>query len=154
MHILLITNYMFEKIALRFQKFAPLFLRGGLGSVFFLFGLQKLLNPGQTTAEIQLLLNFELVDAAATNFYLGLVELLLATALLIGLKVRIFGLIGALLTMIFLSSFLFKYGLSINPDLYRDVGLFGGALALFLLGGGPFALDNLLKHKENNGKIS
>lgn len=133
---------MLDKLALRFQKFAPLFLRGGLASVFFLFGFQKLSNPSQTTAEIQLLLNFGLADAAAMNFYLGLTEMAIALALIIGFKVRIFSLLAGALTLMFLLSFFVKYGASINPDLYRDIGLFGAALALFLLGAGPLSLDN------------
>ena len=140
---------MFDKLALRLQNFAPLFLRAGLSSVFFLFGLQKLLNPSQTTAEIQLLLNFELVDAAFANFYLGLSEIIIALALILGVRVRIFSIVASLLIFMFLSSFLIKYGISINPDLYRDVGLLGAALTLFILGAGPFSIDDMLKKKKS-----
>lgn len=142
---------MLDKLALRFQKFSPLFLRGGLSSVFFLFGFQKLSNPSQTTAEIQLLLNFGLADAAAMNFYLGLIEITVALALIIGFKVRIFSLLAGTLTLMFLLSFFVKYGTSINPDLYRDLGLFGAASALFLLGAGPLSLDNKFRGKSKTG---
>lgn len=126
----------------RFQKYAPLCLRFGLAAVFFLFGMQKLINPSQTSAEIQLLLNFELADATALNFYLGLTEIIIAAAFVIGLKIRLFALIASVLLVMFFLSFLVKYGLSINPDLYRDIGLLGGAVALFLLGAGPWSFDN------------
>jgi len=126
----------------RFQKYAPLCLRIGLAAVFLLFGVQKLINPSQTSAEIQLLLNFELADATALNFYLGLTEVIVAVAFVIGLKVRLFALIASVLLVMFFLSFLIKYGLSINPDLYRDIGLLGGAVALFLLGAGPWSFDN------------
>ena len=126
----------------RFQKYAPLCLRFGLAAVFFLFGMQKLINPSQTSAEIQLLLNFELADATALNFYLGLTEIIIAAAFVIGLKIRLFALIASVLLVMFFFSFLVKYGLSINPDLYRDIGLLGGAVALFLLGAGPWSFDN------------
>lgn len=126
----------------RFQKYAPLCLRFGLAAVFFLFGMQKLINPSQTSAEIQLLLNFELADATALNFYLGLTEIIIAAAFVIGLKIRLFALIASVLLVMFFLSFLVKYGLSINPDLYRDIGLLGGAIALFLLGAGPWSFDN------------
>lgn len=132
---------MIDSFALRFQKYAPLFLRLGLAFVFVLFGLQKLLNPSQTTAEIQLLLNFELADAAALNYYLGLIEMTIAAALVFGLRVRWFALAASLMTSMFLISFFVKYGTSINPDLYRDVGLTGAAIALFLIGAGPWSLD-------------
>lgn len=127
---------------MKYQKFAPVVLRFGLGIVFLLFGLQKLTNPGQTTAEIQLLLNFELADAAALSYYLGIAEMIIAIGLFIGFKVRFFTLLGSLLTILFFISFIAKYGLSINPDLYRDIGLFSAAIALFLLGAGPLSIDN------------
>lgn len=140
---------MFDSIALRFQKFAPVFLRLGLAVVFLLFGLQKLINPSQTTAEIQLLLSFELADAAALNFYMGLVEILVAGAFIIGLKVRFFALVSSLLISMLFISFFVKYGLSINPDLYRDIGLLGASGALFLLGAGPWSIESLLRKKEH-----
>lgn len=139
---------MLDSTALRFQKFAPLALRVGLAVVFVLFGLQKLTNSSQTTAEIQLLLNFELADAAALNYYLGLTEILVALALIIGLKVRLFSLVAVSLTTMFLFSFFVKYGTSINPDLYRDVGLAGSGIALFLLGAGPLSLDAWLASRK------
>jgi uncharacterized membrane protein YphA (DoxX/SURF4 family) len=140
---------MLTPLALRFQKYAPLFLRFGLAIVFLLFGLQKLINPGQSTAEIQLLLSFELADAAALSFYFGITEIILAIALSLGIKVRFFALLSALMVIMLFISFLAKYGLSINPDLYRDVGLLGGAIALFLLGGGPYSIDNLKRKIED-----
>lgn len=136
---------MFEAIALRFRKYAPLVLRLGLAVVFILFGLKKLISPSQATAEIQLLMNFELVDAAALNFYLGLLEIIIAAAFLIGFKVRVFTVFAGVLLTLFFISFFAKYGFSINPDLYRDIGLLGGAIALFLLGAGPWSIDERKK---------
>lgn len=130
-----------NSILSRYQRFAPLFLRVGLALVFFLFGLQKLMNPGQATAEIQLLLEFDVADAAALNFYLGLVEIITAVALLVGVRVRVFALVSTFLVVMFFISFLLKYGTSLNPNLYRDVGLAGASLALFLLGAGPLSID-------------
>ena len=140
---------MLDSIALRFQKFTPLFLRFGLATVFLLFGVQKLMNPSQTTAEIQLLLSFELADAAAISFYMGLFEILIALAFIIGLKVRFSALIASMLISMLFISFLVKYGFSINPDLYRDIGLLGASLALFFLGAGPWSIDSLLRKKEH-----
>ena len=120
---------------------ALLILRAGLAIVFLLFGYQKLSNPSQTSAEIQLLLNLGIGAVAAINFYLGLTEIIVALALLFGIKVRLFGIVGAFLTASFLASFLFKFGLSINPDLYRDVGLTAIGLALAILGAGKYSWD-------------
>ena len=121
--------------------------------MFVLFGIQKLSHPEQTTAEVQLLTNFELVDAAALNFYLGILELFVAASFLLGFKVRLFALISFLMVAMFFLSFLSKYGLSLNPDLYRDVGLSGASIALFLLGAGPLSLDNR-PTKQKNEQIS
>ena len=132
---------MLEQTALKYQKYAPVFLRFGLAIVFFLFGIQKLSNPSQTTAEVQLLTNFELADAAAINYYLGLVELCIAASFILGFKVRLFALVSSVMVVMFFLSFLAKYGISINPDLYRDLGLIGASVALFLLGAGPMSLD-------------
>lgn len=132
---------MLDTIALHYQKYAPLFLRFTLAVVFFLFGIQKLANPGQSTSEIQLLLNFELEDAAALSYYMGLTEILIATTFILGYKVRIFSLLASFLIASIFFSFLATYGLSINPDLYRDIGLLGAALTLFFLGAGPIGLD-------------
>ena len=145
---------MFESFTANYQKFAPVFLRFGLAIVFFLFGIQKLSNPSQTTAEVQLLTDFELADAAAINYYLGLVELGTALSFILGLKVKIFAGISFLMVAMFFLSFLSKYGLSLNPDLYRDIGLAGASIALFLLGAGPLSLDSSLHKKENNEQIS
>ena len=120
---------------------ALLILRAGLAIVFLLFGYQKLSNPSQTSAEIQLLLNLGIGAVAAINFYLGLTEIIVALALLIGIYARFFGIVAALLTAAFLTSFLLKFGLSINPDLYRDVGLTAIGLALALLGSGKYSWD-------------
>lgn len=145
---------MFEETALKYQKFAALFLRLGLALVFILFGIQKLSHPSQTTAEIQLLSNFELADSAALNFYLGLVEIAVAISFFLGFKIRLFAIISFLMVALFFLSFVGKYGASLNPDLYRDVGLAGASIALFLLGGGPLSLDNSLHKKRNNEQVS
>lgn len=138
---------MFDQLALRFQRFAPVFIRLGLAVVFFLFGLQKLTIPEQTTAEIQLLMNFDIADAAAINFYLGIAELLIALSFAFGFLVRVFAIGAAFLLTMFFLSFLVKYGTSINPALFRDIGLLASSIALFLLGAGPLSIDNRRKHE-------
>ena len=131
-----------------YERFAPVFLRIGLAFVFLLFGIQKLTHPGQATLETQLLTNFELADAAAVNFYLGLVELGIAISFVVGFKVRIFSFLSSFLVFTFFLSFLAKYGISLNPDLYRDIGLLGASIALFLLGSGPVSIDSFISQKK------
>ena len=143
---------MLDTLALRYQNYAPLALRIGLAIVFILFGIKKLADPSQTTSEIQLLLQLDLVDAAALNFYLGLIELAVASGFIVGFKVRILSIVSGVLVTSFFLSFIAKFGASINPDLYRDIGLLGGSVALFLLGPGPFSLDQYFKGRDHESK--
>src|SRR3989338_3053404 len=122
------------------SSFAPLAVRIGLFVVFLLFGLQKLKNPGQSTAEIQLLLNWNIINAAALNYYLGLIEILLAILFLVGFKTRIAAFTASLLLTVFFLSFLVKYGLLKKPKLFSGIGPFGGGGFFFLAGRGPFEL--------------
>ncbi len=132
------------------RLFAPVVLRYTLAIVFILFGFQKLSNPAQTTGEIQLLLNFlGIGPASAMNYYLGLLELAIACLLILGYYTRLAGTAAALLTAAFFGSFLIKYGNSINPDIFRDVGLTGAGIGIALIGAGPWSLDNRKKNQEN-----
>lgn len=122
-------------------------LRIGLAVVFLLFGYQKLSSPAQTTSEIQILLNFLGLGAvSAINFYLGIAEITIGFGLILGIKVKLLGFLAALLTTMFFASFLVKLGLSINPDIYRDIGLTAAGVTLVILGGGRFAIE---KRKED-----
>lgn len=120
---------------------ALLVLRVGLAIVFLLFGYHKLANPSQTTAEIQLMLNLGLGAVSAINYYMGLTEVIVALGLIFGVKTRLAGLVAALMTTSILVSFFVKFGVSINPDLYRDVGLTAIGIAIAILGGGKYSLD-------------
>ena len=128
---------------------ALLVLRIGLAIVFFLFGFHKLASPSQTTAEIQLIVNLGLGAVSAINYYMGLVEVIIALGLIVGIKTKLMGLVSAFLTASFLASFLVKFGISINPDLYRDVGLTAIGIAIFLSGGGRWSLD--ARAQKNQG---
>ena len=119
------------------------FLRLGIGLVFLLFAIHKLAVPEQGRVEIQGILDFVGVGASsAMNYYLGIAELLVAVSFFLGWQVRWFGLLGTALIGGFFASIIFKFGLTNDPNLYRDVGLAAGCLAVWLLGAGPFSLDN------------
>lgn len=126
----------------RRTAFAPVVLRLGLALVFLLFGMQKLVVPEQTRAEIQLLLNLGLGTTAAINYYFGLLELLVALGFFFGAWIRTVSVIAALSLLSILASFFLKYGTKMDPTLYRDLGLLGGALSLWLTGAGPWSLDH------------
>lgn len=143
---------MIEKLQQRLRPYAPLFLRLGLGIVFFLFGFQKLSTPEQGQAEVQILLNIGIGGAAAINFYLGVTEMLISISLLLGAFVRYGALLATLLVIMFFTSIVSKYGISQDPTLNRDIGLAGAAFTIFLIGAGPFSIDAILK-KRKKGAI-
>lgn len=132
------------------EKYAPLFLRLGLAVVFALFGYQKLSVPEQTRAEIQLLLDVGLGSASAINYYLGLLELLVALGFLFGVYMRSIAPLASILLAGFFVSFIWKYGASIDPTIYRDLGLLGGSLSLWFSGSGPWSLDEWFESKRTN----
>lgn len=131
-----------------FKNYAPIFLRLGLAVVFLLFGYQKLSVPEQTRAEIQLLLDIGLGSASAINYYLGLAELLVALGFLFGAYMKYIAPLASVLLTGFFVSFLWKYGASIDPTLYRDLGLLGGTLSLWFSGAGYFSFDDWLQNRK------
>ena len=140
---------MLVSIQTRLRPYAPLFLRFGLGLVFLLFAYHKLAVPEQGRVEIQGILNFVGLGAsAAMNYYLGLAEALVALTFFLGWQIRWTALLGAGLVGGFFASILLKFGLTNDPNLYRDVGIFGAAVALWLTGAGPFSLDSRKKVAE------
>ncbi|OHB21139.1 MAG: hypothetical protein A2939_01045 [Parcubacteria group bacterium RIFCSPLOWO2_01_FULL_48_18] len=138
----------FDILCDRWCSWAPVFLRVTLAFVFFLFGYQKLSEPSQTTAEIQLLLDAGLGSASVINYYTGLIEVIVGLGLLIGFKVRVLAGVAAVMIAGIFSSILRAYGASINPDIYRDIGLFGAAVALMLLGAGPWSIEEFMNRKK------
>ncbi len=145
---------MIKNIQQKLNPYAPLFLRLGLGTVFFLFAFQKLSNPGQGQSEIQLLLNIGIGGASALNFYLGITELLVGISFILGAFIRYTGLIGATLIIIFFSGLVTKYGFSQDPTLNRDLGLLAGAITLWLLGAGPFSIDKKFEARSTKSETN
>lgn len=134
----------------RYQKFAPIFLRLGLAAVFGIFGFQKLKYPDQAVRETQLLIeNVDISNIAALSYYLGIFEILICFALIIGFKTRVFAPVAFFLISVFFF-FTIQKAESINPEIYRDLGLMGNAAALFLLGAGPLSLDAWLSKKADS----
>lgn len=132
-----------ENIGARNAKYASLVLRVGLAIVFLLFAYHKLnINTfGQGAAEIELLFNMGIGTASAINFYVGILELAIGIMLLSGWHVRMAGLVAAGMTFFIFLSYLKQQGISLRPDLYRDLGLAAAGLALFLLGKGKINSD-------------
>ena len=110
-----------------------LLLRVSLAITFVLFAIQKLKNPGQGTAEIQLLFPFLSQELSSlTNFASSVFEIAIAIALISGKYVRIAGLLGGLFIITIVISNIYWQGTNVSADMYRDIGLIGASLALCL----------------------
>ncbi|MEK7630874.1 MAG: DoxX family protein [Patescibacteria group bacterium] len=126
----------FNNIGRKLSWLAPIILRLGLAVVFILFAIHKLTpaSAGQGAAEIEQLFGIGRELSRPLNFYTGILEALIALALITGIQVRLAGfLAGGMITTIFVAYVNFK-GLKLTPDLYRDVGLAAAGFAVFLLG--------------------
>src|SRR3989344_1299094 len=129
-------NTVFTKL----KPYAPLFIRLGLAAVFLLFGYHKLSEPEQARAEIQLLLDMGLGSAAALNYYVGLFEMIVGISFIVGWGIKYTAPLATLSLLGILGAIL-RSGVTIDPNLYRDLGLIGAALSLWLTGAGPLSLD-------------
>ena len=145
---------MLDKIRGKLLPYAPIFLRLGIGVVFMLFAVQKLGSPEQGRAEIQILLNLKIGGAAALNYILGVMEIIIAISLFSGAFIRWTGLGAAMLVMLFLGGLVTKYGFSQDPTLNRDLGLIGGLISLWVQGAGPLSLDAWFEKKKKKAQIN
>ncbi|OGZ58712.1 MAG: hypothetical protein A3B96_00245 [Candidatus Spechtbacteria bacterium RIFCSPHIGHO2_02_FULL_43_15b] len=134
------------------QRFAPFFLRLGLAGVFITFGSHKLINPAQSVFEAQLLLkDFNVFNIGALNYFLGITEVFIGVAFILGYKSRAFSILACALMLSFFVSNI-TAAESINPGVLRDLGLIGAAIALFLLGSGALSIDGSSKDAVSAGK--
>ena len=137
---------MMEKL----KPYAPLFIRIGLGIVFILFGYHKLSAPEQNRAEIEELFGFGPGSTAAINYYTGLVEIVIGLALIAGFYMKYAAPLATLMLAVIFIAFTkanleSETGTLSDPNLYRDIGLTGAAISLWLTGAGPWSLDNRKK---------
>lgn len=130
------------------SRYALLSLRIGLGLVFVLFAIDKIMNPGGRIGEIMNIWYLTPLfggsfDAARTfAFFLGIGELLMGLGMVIGFFTRTVALGGSIFLFLILVAY---WGV---PDIvYRDVGLLGASIALFLAGPGDKSLDSKLSKK-------
>lgn len=123
-----------------FEAYAPTVVRIGLGVTFVYLGLvEKLAKPGRA---LQMVEKYDLtavipVDAGAWVLGAGLAEVALGTLLIVGLLTR--GVAAAAFVVFTLTMF----GIPDDPIL-AHVTMFGLASAVFTMGSGPLALDNVL----------
>ena len=117
-----------------------LFLRIGLGGVFFIFAIDKFLDPARAIGWIPEWLP-SMLPMSPESFILVLsaFEFIIGFLLLIGFGTKIAARLGAALFL----SIIISWGF--NEVMLRDAGLFFLALGIALVGPGNLSLDKLRK---------
>ncbi len=128
-----------------------LVLRLGVGTVFLLFGVDKLLSPEQWIIYIEggmvrwILEVFHLNPNQFLSIQGG-VEFLLGFLLILGIGTRVLAGICAVL----LGAIVFELGY--DPIAIRDFGLISPLIALILIGPGDWSLDEAFKQFKRNAQ--
>lgn len=120
----------------RLQRYAPLFLRIGIGvAMMFLAFSEKFANPHQSALVVDTYRLTALVPVSPEMWVLaaGLIEFLIGLLLFIGLRTRFV----AVAALVVLTLSLFVFGEAV----YAHATLFGVLGALFITGGGAFSVD-------------
>lgn len=119
-----------------------LLLRIGLGGVFFIFGLNKILDPVSAKGWVPPWLSTILPISVVTFIYiLSIAEIIIGLLVLVGLYARA----SAAIASILLLSIILSWGL--NEIMLRDAGIMFLALGITMLGPGNWSLDQKLRGK-------
>lgn len=141
---------MLDNFSAKLRPYLPLFLRLGLGFIFFWSGLSKIVSP---ESAIGVCTNRgEAIDLVSSLYWLpfdpegfvwvqSYLELLLGVALLVGFWIRLSALVGVL---VFISFFvILDFAL-----VWKNIGLLGATLALLASESDKFSLDSWWKNKK------
>jgi len=148
----LTTIYFFllENISTKLGPYLPLFLRLGLGFIFFWSGLSKIVSP---ESAIGVCTNRgEAIDLVSSLYWLpfdpeafvwvqSYLELFLGAALLVGFWVPLSALVSVIVFLLFFVILDFSL-------IWKNVGLLGAVLALLASEPDRFSLDSWLKKRR------
>jgi uncharacterized membrane protein YphA (DoxX/SURF4 family) len=115
----------------RFAPYATVPLRWGVGIVFLYFGSSKFLWSQREILQI-IELGAPSTIAPVLNYGLGVVEVLVALAMLLGIYVRHASLVASALVVTILTVFTLKFGLLGLETVFRDIAILGATLSLAL----------------------
>lgn len=126
------------------NSLAIFILRGSIGLVFILFGIDKLMNPSHWVVFIptDFVHDFKM-DMHIVLKLQGLVELITGIHLLAGFKARWAAGVAAIILLLII------FFLGWDPVTIRDTGLLGACAALMIVGAGDWSVDARL----GNGKF-
>ena len=125
---------------MKFKEYSPLILRTGIAIVFLWFGFTQISNPEGWVKMVPSYLGTPTTNLIYIN---GVVEIILAALLLLGLFTRT---VALLLTLHLLHIItILGYG----PSAARDFALAVATFSIFLKGPDEFCFDNLKKKPTN-----
>lgn len=124
----------------KFNRFAPLVLRTGIAVVLLWFAFSQLKNPASWTRMVPDYALFLGIDKITLIYINGVLEIVLAVLLLLGLFTRV----AAGLTTLHLLHITTIVGYGATGA--RDFALTVAALSAFLAGTDEFCLDRILWH--------
>ena len=119
----------------KYEEYAPLFIRIGLGLVWFLFGIDKFIAPLNWLGYIPQWMPLPF-SKEVFIFLLGIVETIIGIGLLLGLLTRFFAFISAVMMMPIMIA------VGYNEIFIRDIAIFLMAVAMVLRKSTPYALEN------------
>ncbi|KKS82903.1 MAG: hypothetical protein UV57_C0027G0006 [Parcubacteria group bacterium GW2011_GWD2_43_10] len=136
---------MLENISTKLRPYLPLFLRLGLGFIFFWSGLSKIVSPesaiGVCTNRGEAIDLVSSLDPTAFVWVQSYLELFLGAALLLGLWVRLSALVGVIVFLLFFVILDFAL-------VWKNIGLLSAALALLASESDKFSLDSYFKKRR------
>ena len=121
------------------KNLASLFLRIGLGIVFFLFGFDKLQHPEHWIVFLPVYLSALPLSAYQFLRLQGIVECILGLHFFAGFLIRFVSFFSACVLALII------YTIGLDQAGIRDVGLFCASISLGFLGSGHWSLDAKLK---------
>ena len=124
-----------------FIDLSSFILRIGLAIIFLYFGLDKFIN---LEANINVIKTFSFIPINIKVFTIsyGLVEILIASFLILGLFTKIIAIIASLMILTIFLAFWFL----LNDLIIRDIGLLTAAISLAITGSDFLSIDRIIKN--------
>jgi uncharacterized membrane protein YphA (DoxX/SURF4 family) len=122
-------------------KYGTLILRIGMSLVFYWFGIKQILDPNMFSFYVPDFAIKIFGSAQTASFYNGILEVILATLLIIGLFTKL----SALILAIHLAAITIIIGFT--PTGVRDFGLTVATTALVFFNPGKYSVDEYIKDK-------
>lgn len=125
------------------RKYSPIVLRTAIAVILLWFGFTQFKNPAAWTRMIPAFVQSLGISATTAVYLNGIVEILLALLLLLGLFTRI----SAGLVVVHLANIILILGY--GPTAARDVSIALATLAVFLNGPDDFSLDSYFAYRRS-----